>query len=89
MVAYYSDYCHKKSAVYRLFDADSNLLYVGMALHPENRIVRHRRKPWGKKITHFTVEWHEGRHVALAAENHAIATENPAHNIYRPKTESA
>lgn len=86
---YYSDYCNKPSAVYRIYDAPGNLLYVGMALRPENRIVVHKRKPWGHLIDHYTTEWFDNRRDALAAERSAIHHENPIHNIVRPRMENA
>lgn len=87
--AYYSDYYQKPSCVYRLYDAEGNLLYVGMALDLTPRIMAHKRKAWGHLIASHTVEWHENREAAKAAERLAIHRENPAHNLVRPNLESA
>jgi hypothetical protein len=82
---YYSDYCGKPSCVYRLFDGDGVLLYVGMALRPDNRIVRHRSKPWGHLIASCTESWYPNREQAKAAERSAIHHEDPVYNLARPR----
>ena len=48
---YYSDICNKKSCVYWLYDADGELLYVGLTTNPLGRVSQHRcKQPWGKEI---------------------------------------
>jgi predicted GIY-YIG superfamily endonuclease len=84
---YYSDYCNKPSCVYRLYDAEGALLYVGMTVNPLGRIPAHKRKPWGDQIDHHAVEWFENRVAAKEAERSAIRHENPIHNITRPRME--
>lgn len=84
---YYSDFCWKPSAVYRIYDAEGELLYVGMATRPENRIVRHRAKPWGDQIDYWTEEWFDNREAAKAAERSAIHHEDPVYNLMRPRME--
>lgn len=81
---YYSDYCDKPSCVYRLYDTDGDLLYVGMTVNPLGRIPAHRRKLWGSEIDHQTLEWFPNREAAKAAERSAIHHEQPAHNLVRP-----
>lgn len=88
-MAYYSDYYKRPSSVYRVFDIEGVLLYVGMALCPPNRISAHRRKPWGHRIAYYSVEWFPDRETAKAAERAAIAREDPVHNIVRPQGEVA
>ena len=85
--AYYSDYCDRPSYVYRIYDVEGFLLYVGMALRPENRIVRHRAKRWGHAIHRYTVEEFPNREAAKAAERSAIHHEYPLHNLSRPRME--
>jgi predicted GIY-YIG superfamily endonuclease len=82
---YYSDICNKKSCVYWLYDADGELLYVGLTTNPLGRISQHRsRQPWGKEIDDYEVEWFPNRETAKSAERAAIHYDNPLHNVVRP-----
>lgn len=67
--------------VYRYFDADDRLLYVGVARQFEARDYVHRHKPWYASVARVAIEQHESRQAALAAELKAILTEDPAHNV--------
>ncbi|MFI7890922.1 GIY-YIG nuclease family protein [Streptomyces sp. CACIS-1.16CA] len=69
------------TTLYRLFDADGRLLYVGTSVHPQKRWEQHAAtKPWWSAVHRATVEWLPGRDAALAAEREAIAAEAPLHN---------
>ena len=71
-----------KTALYRHFDANDRLLYVGISLSPLDRLRQHRAAShWAKKITRVAVEWFECRPSAMAAELKAITTEMPLNNI--------
>jgi len=71
----------RRTALYRLFDADDSLLYVGIAFDPDSRMNAHRTtKTWWPQVARSTVEWHETRLAALTAEAHAIESEKPACN---------
>jgi hypothetical protein len=67
--------------LYRHFDADGNLLYVGASLRSMARLSEHSSAPWFASITRVTVERFNTRDDALRAERQAIAQENPRHNI--------
>jgi predicted GIY-YIG superfamily endonuclease len=70
------------TALYRHFDADGKLLYVGISLSVVARLARHvNGSHWARQITMITIEWHSGRPEALAAEAAAIVAERPAFNI--------
>ncbi len=69
--------------VYRLFDSDGDLLYVGRTQCNQSRINDHRRAAWGKEITRSTVEIWTGHDAALAREKEIIRLENPRHNRNR------
>jgi predicted GIY-YIG superfamily endonuclease len=85
---YYSDYCNKRSCVYRLYADSGELLYIGMSLNPEGRVAQHRSKqPWGKEIDHYTCRWFPNREAAKAAERSAIHHEDPLYNLSRPRME--
>lgn len=71
----------RPAAVYRLWDAEGRLLYVGSAYDPEERAKAHRRTEWGPLVARRTDEWHPSREAAYDAEALAIAAEGPAHNV--------
>jgi predicted GIY-YIG superfamily endonuclease len=71
-----------RTALYRLFDADGALLYVGITYDTEQRFASHRNSsPWWKDVASESIEWHGSRRLALAAESAAIKAERPRHNI--------
>ena len=76
-----------RTAVYRLYDADVRLLYVGMAYSPVARWAAHARdKEWWCLVAHKTVEWYDDRPKAAAAEIAAIQAENPPWNtVHSPE----
>lgn len=68
-------------SVYRYFDIDQRLLYVGVARDPIHRYRQHRSKAeWISQATACVIEWHPNRDTALDVEQHAIQTESPLHN---------
>jgi predicted GIY-YIG superfamily endonuclease len=71
-----------RTALYRFYDADDALLYVGITVDPEARWADHERlKPWWPDVARETVDWHETRTLALAAELAAIRAERPRYNV--------
>lgn len=71
-----------RTALYRHFDVAGRLLYVGISLNSIQRTAQHRYGAhWFESIARITIEWHESRPAALAAEAVAIAKDQPAHNI--------
>ncbi|GAA1887886.1 hypothetical protein GCM10009837_07130 [Streptomyces durmitorensis] len=72
------------TALYRYFDADDVLLYVGISNKPDFRAKAHlyesRRDDWPKRAGRRTDEWHASRPLALKAEEVAIKTEKPLYN---------
>ena len=68
-------------AVYRFFDADDGLLYVGISDSLGTRFGAHRNTAWWPKAVRNTVQWYDTRAQALAAEYKAITTESPQYNI--------
>lgn len=70
-----------RTALYRLYDADDELLYVGITWNPESRWREHAtRQPWWHKVARKTVEWHEDRPSAIAAEARVTAAEKPRYD---------
>jgi hypothetical protein len=67
--------------LYRHFDNDGVLLYVGISLSAVRRLAQHRsQSPWFEEIATIRVEVYPSRAAALAAETRAIQTEAPRHN---------
>ena len=72
--------------LYRQFDKNDNLLYVGVSLSVIQRLSQHKTcSPWYHKIAKITVETFNSRKEVLAAEKKAILEEHPRYNKYRPK----
>lgn len=70
-----------RTALYRLYDADGQLLYIGVTTYPPKRFVEHERdKPWWPDVARHHVEWIDGRERAETAERCAIAAEGPRYN---------
>lgn len=68
-------------AIYRFFDADDELLYVGISSDPALRWMQHRAtKPWASEVAMRVIEWLPSRLDALLAEVQAIRTEQPRYN---------
>lgn len=77
----------ERTALYRLFDADEKLLYIGISRDPKIRWRQHRRwSAWSTQVAMRVIEWHDSRTAALLAELRAIRTERPRHNVqHRPR----
>lgn len=72
----------EQTALYRLFDADTRLLYVGITNAPESRWNQHRiEKAWWKDVAEKAVTWFDSRQEAESAESVAIRTEHPIWNV--------
>ncbi|RCV49728.1 GIY-YIG nuclease family protein [Marinitenerispora sediminis] len=70
-----------KTAVYRLYDSDGTLLYVGLGSDPESRWKDHaREKSWWPEVSSKTVTWHDSLGEASQAEHEAMHSEDPVHN---------
>ena len=75
-----------KTALYRHFDTAGRLLYVGISLSAVQRLAQHRQTAhWFQELARVDVEWHSSRSKARAAEIHAISTEAPLCNRWRPQ----
>lgn len=72
---------NQRNFVYRYFDADGNLLYIGTTANAEARYRHHASKSvWFREIANSTYEQFDTRTEALAAEKAAIEAERPLHN---------
>ena len=71
--------------VYRFFDAEDRLLYVGIARDLGVRFAAHRRRsPWWADAVRGTTVTYPTRADAELAEGIAIHAEHPLHNSSRP-----
>tara|TARA_R100000951_G_scaffold98990_2_gene89164 strand:- start:1287 stop:1805 length:519 start_codon:yes stop_codon:yes gene_type:complete len=70
-----------KTALYRQYDRDNKLLYVGISLDYARRVKDHYKgSAWFLDVTHIDLEWFDTREDALAAEEKAIKNEKPECN---------
>lgn len=69
-------------AIYRIYDRDGLLLYIGKTVDPGNRIRDHRAdKPWWKEVARIDIE-HVRDSVDLGRiEAQAIRNERPLYNV--------
>ncbi|MFG1846699.1 GIY-YIG nuclease family protein [Micromonospora carbonacea] len=70
------------TSLYRLYDNEGCLLYVGIAYDFDARFAQHAaRKHWWPQVARKDVTWFSNRIDALHAEARAIAAEGPIHNV--------
>lgn len=71
--------------LYRFFDADDRLLYVGISSSAGHRFAQHGRgqdrKPWWPDVATIKIEHYADRRSVEEAEARAIANEQPAYNV--------
>jgi hypothetical protein len=71
-----------RTALYRFYNADGALLYVGIT---ENTVQRWRghasEKPWWPEVVRKTVDWFDDRATAEVNERVAIRSEDPRYNV--------
>lgn len=72
----------RSHVLYRMFDADDRLLYVGMTASVETRLPEHRRsKSWWAQVATIKLEHFDCRADVEQAETLAIRSESPLFNI--------
>lgn len=70
-----------KYHLYRHWDKDKNLLYVGISLHAVVRLFQHKCTcAWFDQIASVTIEVFKNRQEAEIAERAAIRNESPLWN---------
>lgn len=68
--------------LYRHFDCEGNLLYVGVSQSALHRLKKHRHlSPWFSHIARVEMTVYKTREDVLIAERIAIQREKPRHNI--------
>lgn len=72
--------------VYRVFDADDRLLYVGCSMRPSLRYQEHRgQSKWFPLAAHFKMQGPFNYDTGRRLEREAIRTESPLWNHDEPK----
>jgi len=72
----------RATSLYRYFDADEALLYVGITSRRTGRSLQHAgEKAWWGEVARATWEHFDTREQAADAERRAIRDEQPAHNV--------
>lgn len=70
------------TSVYRVYDAEGALLYIGMSLNALSRLYSHSLdKPWWSEVARVEVSHFSSRSDASRAERRAIESEAPRHNV--------
>lgn len=70
-----------KTCLYRFYNGQQDLLYVGISGNVSKRCDQHRlRSEWWNDTEFLTVEWFDTRMQAFNAETAAIKVERPLHN---------
>ncbi|QGZ53336.1 hypothetical protein GPZ77_34465 (plasmid) [Streptomyces sp. QHH-9511] len=70
-----------RAAVYRFWDADDRLLYLGMTHDIDERWKTHERlQPWWLDVVKRNVTWYETRSEAAAVEKAALLAEDPKYD---------
>lgn len=77
---------NQTTELYRYYDEDSKLLYVGISISAIQRLAQHRIASfWYEKAVNVTIERFETRCEALAKEREAILKEKPIYNVQHNK----
>jgi transcriptional regulator with XRE-family HTH domain/predicted GIY-YIG superfamily endonuclease len=71
-----------RTALYRFFDAEDVLLYIGITDNTARRWNAHKGdKSWWPDVARKAVEWYDNQQDAADVEWRAIRAEQPLHNI--------
>lgn len=71
-----------RCVLYRCFDTDGKLIYIGQSMSIASRLQKHERKStWWQQVSQITFErGYESREQLIAAETRAIQNEKPRYN---------
>ena len=74
----------RKASVYRMYDEDDRLLYIGASSETLGRFRAHASNPeydWYEDVRTIKIEKHPTMRDALEAERAAIQAESPVYNV--------
>lgn len=73
-----------RHVLYRMFDTEDRLLYVGITMSPQLRLRDHRiQKTWFSEVARITLEHFGSREELEGAERSAVRMESPRYNVVR------
>lgn len=76
----------RRYSLYRFFNADGTLMYVGVTGVPRARWSRHSEiKSWWPEVSRASIEHYANREDLVEAEAAAILTESPLYNVALPR----
>ena len=79
------DLSNRQHFIYRAFDVDDRLLYVGRTVDVEKRFSQHRAlAPWWSSMVRSAIDGPFDFESVVAYERHAINTERPLWNMDSP-----
>lgn len=68
--------------LYRFYDDEERLLYIGVTADPGRRMSAHSRgKPWWQSVRNITMQNFSTSADLMRAERQAIKTEDPIYNV--------
>lgn len=75
-----------ETELYRHYNSDGDLLYIGISISTMLRLSGHRKdSAWFKEIETIKIERFSSRRAAFVAEEAAIKLEKPKYNIFHNK----
>lgn len=81
-----SDSTTRKTSLYRHYDVNNQLLYVGISVSYLDRFENHKNtSEWAFESVRMDTQWFDSREEALAAEQYAIKNEHPKFNRIHSK----
>ncbi|MBW7057284.1 hypothetical protein KY389_11370 [Paracoccus bogoriensis] len=72
----------KAKVLYRYYDDNGLLLYIGISERFDARVRQHENKPWIHQAKKIVLEQHPDRSALLQAEKLAILRERPLFNVH-------
>ena len=80
---------NRPTSLYRFFDSNDQLIYVGITSRHAERWDEHgKNSAWWLHVDHATISHFQSRTDALHAEAEAIENEKPLYNVSRSKVNS-
>lgn len=80
----------QRTTLYRYFDSEGQLLYVGITQNQLGRFAAHSKtQPWFEQVAYGTFTHYETRSMALEEESFVIGSEFPKYNKAGPVLEES
>ena len=79
----------KPHVLYRAFNGQGQLLYIGITLNPAMRFSQHGYgQPWWTDVAEIEMQQFPSREAVMEAERSAILDEKPMHNVLHNKSQA-